>query len=629
MLQWLRKYSRSWFIALAIGAIVVVFIFWGVGSFKSPRFQEVASVNGMPIMMTAYLRQYNELIRNYQERTQVELTEETIKALRFKEQALNQLINEVLLMQAAERLGISVTTAELQDQIRRIPYFQEDGQFSERRYRTMLSRSRLSPTDFEVQERSRMLLQKFIQAVTSFAKVSDGELQQFFQLAREQVAVHYLVVSPQAFMGRVNPSDAEVAAYYQQHQAEFRLPERARVRYVLFKPQPYVEQVELSPKEIDDYLRDHAEELVRPKTIRVRELFLAWPPKAKADQRRQVEQKARDLLVQAQAGADFITLVRTFTQHEQSRKADGDLGYLSRGQNLPDWEKVAFSLNLHEVGLAITPKGCHLLRLEEIKETERLPEAEARGLATQRLRQEKSRRLALEAAQQARGDLADTPFPEVARKFKVTLKETPVFSRTQTLPDLGSPRAFMEAAFRLQPQEISRVVDLPAGYAILQCQERLAATDPPLEAVKDQVRLAVKRQQAQKLASQEADRLLERLRKGEQLTRLTAQAALPLRDSGLFTRGQGFLQQPQAEVLTSAAFALSASHPYPPKPLVWQDNYYLLAFKERKVPTAEDFRRDEAKLRQDALNYKRQLIFEAWLSAARQQAKINIYELPS
>ena len=52
MLKWLRRSTRSWFIYLAIGAIVVVFIFWGVGSYKASRSQEAAEVNGAIIPMT-------------------------------------------------------------------------------------------------------------------------------------------------------------------------------------------------------------------------------------------------------------------------------------------------------------------------------------------------------------------------------------------------------------------------------------------------------------------------------------------------------------------------------------------------------------------------------------------------
>ena len=65
MLKWLRKSTRSWFIYLAIGAIVVVFIFFGVGSYKASRSQEAAEVNGAVIPMTEFGRQFNELVKAY------------------------------------------------------------------------------------------------------------------------------------------------------------------------------------------------------------------------------------------------------------------------------------------------------------------------------------------------------------------------------------------------------------------------------------------------------------------------------------------------------------------------------------------------------------------------------------
>src|SRR4030042_269086 len=188
MLSSLRKYSRSWFVALAIGAIAIVFIFWGVGGFKSGQFQEAAMVNGSPILLPTFIRQYNEALKEYQERAQGELTEEAIKKMRLKEQVLSRLIDEVLVQQAAERADITVSTPELQDWIRQQPYFQENGQFSERRYLGLLARVHLSPAAFEEQERQKLLMHKLIQSLTAFAKVSDGELQEYFRLAREEVA---------------------------------------------------------------------------------------------------------------------------------------------------------------------------------------------------------------------------------------------------------------------------------------------------------------------------------------------------------------------------------------------------------------------------------------------------------
>jgi peptidyl-prolyl cis-trans isomerase D len=628
MLKWLRRYSRSWFIALIIGAISIVFILWGVGGLQSPRFQEVAAVNGTPILMTDFIKQYNDLVKQYQEMSKGELTEEAIKGMRLKEQALNRLIDETLLMQAAERLGIRVSDAELQEHIRSYPDFKLNGQFNERRYQQLLARSHLSPADFETQRRHRLLLQKIIQTITSFAKVSDQELKEMFRLARETVDVRYIAISPERFLAAQHPSDAEIDKYYQEHKEQFRTPSRARVKYLLFRPGDFQEKARPTPTEVTDYIKDHPEEFSRPEVIRVRQLLVKVPPKATPSERRQLENQAQALLRQARMGADFAPLSKKFSQDLASRDKGGDLGEVKRGQHPPEWDKVAFSLKKEEVGLAVTKQGFHLIKLEEVKKAARLPEAEARSLATQRLLAEKSRHLAREAAQKARGQLNKTPLAEVAKKFGVQVKETPFLSMAQPVPELGARPNFSQVALTLKPREYSKVVDLTAGFAILQGVEHQDAQIPPLEKCKDQVRQAVSRQQARNLAAQEAAKLLARLRQGEPLTKVVAQAGLPLRDSGPFTRFQGFLRQPQAEPLTSAAFKLSSRDPYPPQPLLFQDKYYLLAFKARKAVNPEEFQKERHKLEAEYLEHKRSIIFSAWLTGERQRAKIKIYEIP-
>ena len=196
MLKWLRRSTRSWFIGLAIGAIVVVFIFWGVGSYKSAQSQQAAEVNGVVIPMTEFSRQYNELVKRYQEQSGGEVTPEMLKSLRLKEMALAQLVEEALLLQAAPRLGLEVTNAELRQHIQGYPFFQQDGKFNERRYFAVLARHHLSPQSFEAQERQQLLLRKVVAEVSSFAKVSDAELQEFLRMAKTEVEVNYLTVSP-------------------------------------------------------------------------------------------------------------------------------------------------------------------------------------------------------------------------------------------------------------------------------------------------------------------------------------------------------------------------------------------------------------------------------------------------
>jgi peptidyl-prolyl cis-trans isomerase D len=628
MLKWLRKYSRSWFIALIIGAIAIVFILWGVGGLKSPRLQEVANVNGAPILMTAYLRQYNELVKEYQDRAKGELTEENLKAMRLKEQAVNRLIEETLLLQGGEGMGIRVSDAELQEQIRNYPFFQEGGRFSERRYQQVLARNRLNPADFETMERQRLLLQKIVQALTSFAKVSEGELQEFYRMAKETVEVRYLVVTPDRYLAAQRPTDAEIDKYYQEHKEQFRTPERAKVKYLLFRAQDFQEKARPTPAEVADYIKDHGEEFTRPMVIQVRQLLLAVPPKATAGERRRIETRAQELLRRIKMGEDFASLAQQFSQDEASKNKGGDLGAVKRGQYPQEWDKVAFSLKRGETGQARTSQGIHLLLLEDIKEYDRLPEPEARTLATKRLQTEKGRRLAQDAANQARGELNSASMTEVGKKFGIAEKETPLITLVEPVADLGAQPNFNRAALALKPKEISKVVDLPVGFAILQGVEHEDAQVPPLEKCKDQVRQRLSLQMAKKQAEQEAAKLLERLRKGDPLTQVAAQAGLPLQDSGQFTRFQGFLNQPRAEALTSAAFKLSPKDLYPPQPLVYQDKYYLLAFKARKAPGPEEFQKEGEQLKAEFLEHKRSMILSAWLAEARQKAKIKIFEMP-
>ena len=417
MLKWLRRSTRSWFIYLAIGAIVVVFIFWGVGSYNASRSQEAAEVNGVVIPMTEFSRQYNELVKRYQEQTGGEVTPEMIKSLRLKEMALSQLVEEALLLQAGQRLGLEVTNAELRRHIQSYPFFQQDGKFDEKRYFWVLSRHHLSPQGFETQERQQLLLRKVVEEVTSFAKVSDAELQEFFRMAKEEVDVNYLAVSPEKFLARENLADDAVARYYQENEAEFRLPDRARVNYLIFRPKDYLNRVKLTPTAVEDYLKEHQDEYTRPQVIRAQQILLTLPPKATDAERQQATQKAQALLGQAKAGEDFAGLARAHSQDAASRDKGGDLGLVRRGQNAAEWDKVAFGLKPGTMGLAATDKGIYLIKLEEIKETELLPDAAKQ--VESRLKEEQARQLAKDAAQQAREELSGGSLAQVAQKLGV------------------------------------------------------------------------------------------------------------------------------------------------------------------------------------------------------------------
>jgi len=621
MLKILRKHSKHWLIAVVIGAIVVVFIFWGMGSMDPQQSQVIARVYDKPIPVTTYYQYVNLLEKKARFRR--DLSEEDVKALR--EEAPDNLINLTLLTETGDRLGLKVSDREVQAAIINDPAFQQDGKYNPRLYEFFIGRGRnrqAQKVAYENWVRQQILAAKTLETITSFAKVSEAELKEYFRLAREAVQVDYLTVSPESFVARVKPTEDELKAYYQEHQDEFRVPEKIKVRYVLLRDEDFLKQVEVSPEEIDDYLKEHSSELVHPQVIRVREIFLALPEKATDAGRQKVKHQAEELLKQIRQGQDFAQLARTASQDEKTRQQGGDLGTVKRGQKGEAWEKVAFTLAPGEVGQARTGKGYHLIKVEEIIETETLPEAETKAMAAAKLKQAKSRQLAREKAKDLQAETARASFQEVIQKSGLTPQETPFFNRNEPIPELGAVRAFNQEAFTLKPKEVG-VAEVPQGYAVMQALSYQPAELPSLEKAKDEVRQAVARQQAQKLAQKEAEQLLKRLRQGEPLSKVAAQAGLPLKDSGYFTRPQGFRRQPLAEPLTSAAFQLSKQDPYPNQPISWQGKFYLLAFKNRKLPTEKEFQEAREELKRRVLEEKRRVLLEAWFRQEWQRAQVS------
>ena len=627
MLSILRKHARHWIIGIIIFAIGIVFVLsYGFGGLHSGPTQEVAVVNGQPITITAYARQFNAMIKQYQEMSRSDLTPELIKAMRLKEMALDRLIAETLLMQAAERQGLTVSDADLRKQIENFPFFQRNGKFDEHLYFMMLAQNQLSSAEFEEQERQDLGLRKITTEVTSLAKISDAQIRETYDLAKEAVQVSYLVVTPDKFMASQHPAEAELSRYYQANQEKFRVPARARVSYLYFPTQDFLGRVKISDAEVEDIIKEHPAEFLRPKVVRVRQLELLIPPKADAATRQRLEKQAQDLLDKLKAGEDFAKLAQNYSQDPASRAPGGELGDVQRGQHPPQWDLAAFGLKPGEVGRADTPQAIYLLKMEGVKETEKIPGAETR--LRDRLKQEKALPLAQEAAKEARAALSQDTAAEIAKKYGGSLKETPLISQKDPVPGLGPAPAFTQAALQLKPGEVSRVVELPGGCVVMKSLEYQAENLPPFSQVKDQVAQQVKKQGAMKDAEKEATQLLARLRKGEPLAQVAAAAGLPVKVSGFFTRFEGFEGQRQAEALTGAAFLLSREHPYPDRPLDWNESYYLLAYKEKRPADQAELQKDWEKLKTQLLNDKKQMMLVSWLDAERRRSKIKVYALP-
>jgi len=145
----------------------------------------------------------------------------------------------------------------------------------------------------------------------------------------------------------------------------------------------------VSDEELETYYRDNEYRLTLPEQVRVRHILMTWKPLGKPDDRAALHEQMAAILEKARAGEDFAELAREYSD-DSTAKDGGDVGFFHRGEMVPAFEAVAFSLQPGEISEIVeTPFGLHILLLEERKESRLLPLEEVRDQLREHIREEK------------------------------------------------------------------------------------------------------------------------------------------------------------------------------------------------------------------------------------------------
>jgi peptidyl-prolyl cis-trans isomerase D len=202
MLQKIRDKITGWFAIVFLGAIAVVFIFWGV-QFESSVNVSAATVNGEKIPVEVVRRAWQDRQTELQQATRDELPTELVQ--QEQQRILEDFISRELLVQRAGELGYRVSDRELAEALANIPALQVDGVFSRDRYAALLRAQGRSEAEFEAEFRRDLEIGQLRNAVAVSAFALPGELRRRVELEGE-VRDLDLVVLPAAVPLRKSPT---------------------------------------------------------------------------------------------------------------------------------------------------------------------------------------------------------------------------------------------------------------------------------------------------------------------------------------------------------------------------------------------------------------------------------------
>jgi peptidyl-prolyl cis-trans isomerase D len=150
----------KWFI-LPFAMIIVSFIFWGIGTKQdAPTSQILAEIGPYKLESQHYWRVYEQMANYYRSVLKEQFTEEMLKALDLKNKVLEELVQQKILLIAAEENGIKVTDRQLQDAIMSDATFMRDGYFDRNIYLRTLQLNRISPSQYEQSKRDELATER-------------------------------------------------------------------------------------------------------------------------------------------------------------------------------------------------------------------------------------------------------------------------------------------------------------------------------------------------------------------------------------------------------------------------------------------------------------------------------------
>jgi peptidyl-prolyl cis-trans isomerase D len=519
MLQTIHDKLKGWVAGVVLGAIGLVFVFWGINwTLSAPTY--AAKVNGSEISSNEVRQTYQQQLAQIERQSNAPL-DETMRN-EIKRRVLDEYVNSEALVTRADELGYRVSDSELLTEMSHVPAFQVDGKFDQAHALAVLNAQGRSVSEIEGLFRRDAKLRQLDSALNASSFATPTELKEFRALTRQQRELAWVTLSAAKYAAGAIPEDAAVKAYFDAHKAEYMTPETVNLRYVELSLAQLATKVSVDDAQLKAFYEEQKtktpERFAQPEQRRVRHVLLSVnDPKEDAA----VKAKAAGILKRAQAGEDFSKLAKEFSQDPGSASQGGDLGWSEKKIFVGPFADAAFGMKVDEIaGPVKTQFGYHILKLDGIKppavknfdESKAELESEYKRNEAERLFNNAQDQLADAALQNA------TDIDLVAKKAGLTVQDIPTFSRSGGGGALGNVPAVTDAAFSQDVLDgrLSPIVEVEKGRGVvLRAADHKLPQQKPLEAVRTEVIAAWKKQRGAELAAAAAAEAAKRLGAGD------------------------------------------------------------------------------------------------------------------
>lgn len=516
MMDRLREGVNSIAVKIILGLIILSFIFAGVGSYLVSGSNNAAAKVGNTEIGRG---QFEQAYQNERNRMQSQMGDYFSNLLAdpayvasFRRSVLDRMINDVLVEQHADSLGLRISDEQVRKLILEMPQFQSEGKFDQDIYQMALRRAGFNAESFAEYIRRDLLRSQLSSALQASEFTLQGEIDAQNALIAQTRDIRTITLSVKEFANKTSLTDEEIEQYYTQNTERYTRPEQAKVSYIELSAKQLAEQVTISDEEVQQYYQEHLDHYSTAEQREVSHILVQGDDEA----------KAQAILDELNAGADFATLAEEKSEDIGSANAGGSLGWVERDTMDPAFEEAAFGLaKVGDVtGLVKSDFGYHIIKLDGLKAPVAKPFEE---VATE-IKTELANQKAIDKFYELQTELEKVAFEypdsldDAAKAISAKVTTTDFIS-AQDAPEVLTSSAVQQAILSPEVMEDglnSDVIEIaPEHVIVVRVEEARPEMVLPLEEVKPQVVAQLSQVKGEQQALELGEKLVAALKEGD------------------------------------------------------------------------------------------------------------------
>jgi peptidyl-prolyl cis-trans isomerase D len=538
------------------------------------------------------------------------------------------LVQRAILKHEADRMNLQVSDEDLKRELQTGPFaqylFPNGNYIGDDAYINFVSTAfgnQLTRSEFESQVKSDMELNRLQALITGGVTVSDNAVREAYKVDGTKVKFDYVVISADDVRKGINPSDAELQAFFKGNAARYAsaMPETRKIQYASFdasnlpggKPQ-------VSDADVLAYYNAHKDQYAVKEQVKTRHILIAVPAGADAKTDAAAKAKAEDLLKQIKAGGNFADLASKNSDDPGSKTQGGELPMYPTSGLDPAYAKAAMALNPGQTSdLVRSQFGYHIIQTEQKEPAHTKPLAEVKAEILPVLEQQRAGAAEQTFASALAADAKKNGLEKAAAARGLHVVTTDYVAKDGVIPGLADGSALLTQAFAVVKGADPAPVSTGEGFAVFAVADVKPAHAPDFAEYKAHILEDYREQQVPQLLNAQLTKLEARAKVLNDLKKAASEMNLPLKTSDLVGKdGQvpdlGAMSGQGSVAFSLAKGAISG-------PINTGRTGIVLSVVDKEEPTAEDIAKNFAATREGLLNQQRDEIFRVYIGELAQK----------